>query len=127
MIETIRLNDGSEVELSSAAAFLIVYKNQYKREPLQDIMSIASSVGTEEVEGIDVMNNLDLEIVYNLAWALAKTANYKEVKDPLTFYLENPEFKPVEHLVTILNLSLGSISPDFTIDTDEEVEEEEKN
>lgn len=121
MIKTISLGN-KEIKLSSAAAFLLVYKQQFKREPLQDIMEISKKLEVVDHENSnDLVKNMDLEVVYNLAWALAKTANYSKVSDPISFYIENEDFKPIEHIDTIISMALTSISPDFEIE--EEVEE----
>lgn len=124
MIETIHL-ENKELKLSSSAAFLLIYKQQFKKEPLQDIMQISSKLKDVNREDITSMiAGMELEIIYNLAWALAKTANYKNISDPISFYIEYGDFLPLDHIDTILEMSLSSITPDFEL---EEEEKEEKN
>lgn len=123
MIKIIQLED-KELKLSSAAAFLLVYKQQFKREPLKDIMEISENMEVvDEKNSTELIANLDLEVVYNLAWALAKTANYSKVNDPISFYIENENFKPIEHIDTIISMALTSISPDFELDIEKGSEE----
>lgn len=124
MIKVIKL-ENKELKLSSSAAFLLVYKQQFKKEPLQDIMKISESMSEiDDSKATNIISNIDLEVIYNIAWALAKTANYKDVTDPMSFYLENGDFKPMEHIEDILELAISSITPDFEM---EEVETQSKN
>ena len=77
----------------------------------------------EELDTLDAMQKFDMEIIYNIAWALAKVGN-TTIKDPIKFYSEFGDFKPIEHITDILDMALRSLSPSFSLEIEEE---EEKN
>ncbi|PFI17452.1 hypothetical protein [Bacillus cereus] len=98
--------DGKDVHLKSTAGTAIRYKTQFRRDMLADILglhvlsSLISSNG--EQENIDLtqadLSKLDFEVIYNLVWAFAKTAN-KSVPDPLTWLDTFGEF-PIDEILT---------------------------
>lgn len=128
MIKTIKTNSGKEIELSNAAAFLYVYKNQFGQEPLKDIFALQKSFAIDtaeeekEADYTKIMEDFELTIAYNLAWALAKMAKPSSIKDPITFFTEYDDFYPLDHIETILEMALGSLSISAF-----KVDEEEKN
>lgn len=120
MIKTIK-TPNSEIRLSNAAAFLIVYKNQFNREPLKDIIKIQKSLVNEEgLTGADAFANVELEHLYNVAWALAKLADFK-IGTPLEFYTKNEDFLPLDHAEDILTMAIESLTGDAIVS--EEVQE----
>lgn len=124
MVKTITTPSGNEIKLSNAAAFLIVYKNQFGREPLKDLLKFQKA--TESHKGDDflkIASELDLDILYNLAWTLAKLGNFNRVKDPIKFFIENDDFLPLDHVDDIIEMVMGSLSIDMVL----EVEQDEKN
>lgn len=126
MIKTITLDEGKEIRLSDSAAFLLVYKAQFGREPIQDLLKVQQAFTVkegEELDTLDAMQRFDMEIIYNIAWALAKVGN-TTTKDPIKFYSEFGDFKPIEHINDILDMALRSLSPSFSLEIEEE---EEKN
>ncbi len=126
MIKTITLDEGKEIRLSDSAAFLLVYKAQFGREPIQDLLKVQQAFTVkegEELDTLDAMQKFDMEIIYNIAWALAKVGN-TTIKDPIKFYSEFGDFKPIEHINDILDMALRSLSPSFSLEIEEE---EEKN
>ena len=126
MIKTITLDEGKEIRLSDSAAFLLVYKAQFGREPIQDLLKVQQAFTVkegEELDTLDAMQKFDMEIIYNIAWALAKVGN-TTIKDPVKFYSEFGDFKPIEHINDILDMALRSLSPSFSLEIEEE---EEKN
>ena len=126
MIKTITLDEGKEIRLSDSAAFLLVYKAQFGREPIQDLLKVQQAFTVkegEELDTLDAMQRFDMEIIYNIAWALAKVGN-TTIKDPIKFYSEFGDFKPIEHINDILDMALRSLSPSFSLEIEEE---EEKN
>ena len=126
MIKTITLDEGKEIRLSDSAAFLLVYKAQFGREPIQDLLKVQQAFTVkegEESDTLDAMQKFDMEIIYNIAWALAKVGN-TAIKDPIKFYSEFGDFKPIEHINDILDMALRSLSPSFSLEIEEE---EEKN
>ena len=122
MEKIINIENGKDIKLSSSAAFLYIYKNQFGREPLKDLMNLQKGfVNSEETDEIQLMETFNLEVIQNLAWALAKVGDYKGTPGPIEFYLNNPNFMPLDHASEILNLALGSISVNMQVE--EEIEE----
>lgn len=89
--------DGRPVKFKSTGAFLLRYKQQFKRDALKDIFKLSDAV--EEVRSIEKnettgeelitishqvkdIDALDLEVFYNLIWTLAKTAD-KDIPPPI--------------------------------------------
>lgn len=111
MQKTITTESGKRVELSSSAAFLYIYKNQFGEDPLKQLMSLS---GEETIE---------LSTLYNYAWALAKCARPSDTPDPMTFYLENDDFYPVDYAQEIIEM----LTRAFMTDTSALEEEALKN
>lgn len=123
MNKTIQTPSGKEVRLSNAAAFLIVYKNQFNREPLKDIIKIQKSFSvSESKDSTEALANVELEHLYNIAWALAKLADSK-IGTPLDFYSKNDDFIPLDHADEILTMAIESLTGQANV----KVDEEEKN
>ena len=122
MEKIINIENGKDIKLSSSAAFLYIYKNQFGREPLKDLMNLQKGfVNSEETDEIQLMETFNLEVIQNLAWALAKVGDYKGTPEPIEFYLNNPNFMPLDHVSELLTLALGSISVNMQVE--EEIEE----
>lgn len=121
--------DGKEVKLKSSAAFAIRYKQQFRRDPLADIMKLGKSVtkvkpikkedlGKEieelqeelDIEDVDLseMANLDFEVLFNITWALAKNAD-KSIPGPLEFFDQFEEFPILDSIDIIFDLALTSM------------------
>lgn len=60
--------DGKEVHFKSTAATVIRFKAQFGKDFLTEI-------GKLNVGGKNALNNLDLTLFYEIAWAFAKTAD----------------------------------------------------
>lgn len=110
MNKTIQTPSGKEVRLSNAAVFLIVYKNQFNREPLKDIIKIQKSFNlSESKDSTEALANVELEHLYNIAWALAKSADSK-TGTPLDFYSKYDDFIPLDHADEILTMAIESLT-----------------
>ncbi|AFU16623.1 prophage pi2 protein 40 [Bacillus thuringiensis MC28] len=98
--------DEKDVLLKSTAGTAIRYKAQFRRDMFADILSLgvlSSYISTDgDQNNIDLsqvdLSKLDFEVIYNLVWAFAKTAN-KEVQDPLTWLDTFGEF-PIAEIIT---------------------------
>ena len=105
MEKTIVIDDKA-VLLKSTAGTAIRYKSQFRRDMFADILSLgvlSSYISTDgDQNNIDLsqvdLSKLDFEVIYNLVWAFAKTAN-KEVQDPLTWLDTFGEF-PIAEIIT---------------------------
>lgn len=126
MIKTIFTESDKEIKLSNAAAFLYVYKNQFGKEPLKDIAELTKAFQNqeEELDQMELMKRFDLEVLYNLAWSLAKTADRK-TEEPMDFYLKYDDFKPLDHALDIINLAVSSLTGSFEVEDSKE--QSEKN
>ncbi|MGZ7151225.1 hypothetical protein [Bacillus sp. BC08] len=98
--------DEKEVLLKSTAGTAIRYKAQFRRDMFVDILGLGVLSSYISADGdqnnIDLsevdLSKLDFEVIYNLVWAFAKTAN-KEVQDPLTWLDTFGEF-PIAEIIT---------------------------
>jgi len=96
-MEKILIIDGRQVRFKSTGAFLLRYKAQFGRDVLQDIFKLQSAV---DAKGhIKDASALDLEVIYDLVWTLAKTA------DPTIL-------PPMEWLDTFGEFPLSDIVPE---------------
>lgn len=108
MEKLITTKSGREIKLSSSAAFLYLYKSQFHRDPLKDLMEMSKENGEGNFD-------VDTETLYNVTWALAKCAN-KEVSDPISFYTENSDFLPLDHVTEIIEIAMGSLISEVEIE-----------
>ncbi|CDN37983.1 hypothetical protein [Bacillus thuringiensis] len=97
--------DGKQVKLKATAATVKRYKAQFRRNLFADLMglgainALASSNGAEQpidMSNID-LSNVDFELIYDLTWLYAKTADPK-ISDPMTWLDEFEEF-PIEEIM----------------------------
>ncbi|MEB9033198.1 hypothetical protein P4H43_32700, partial [Bacillus cereus] len=84
--------DGKQVRLKSTAATVKRYKAQFRRDLFADMFKLGILSPSNPQEGslatIDLANadlsKLDFEVVYDLVWLYAKTAN-PEIAEPITW------------------------------------------
>ncbi|PFL63326.1 hypothetical protein COJ27_16100 [Bacillus cereus] len=92
--------DGKQVRLKSTAATVKRYKAQFRRNLFADLMglgaisALTSSDGTQQP--ID-MSNVDFELIYDLTWLFAKTAD-QSIPDPMV-WLDGFEEFPIEEIM----------------------------
>lgn len=107
-MEKILTIDGRQVRFKSTGAFLLRYKAQFGRDALQDIFKLQAAVGTDGQ--IKDASALDLEIIFNLVWTLAKTADPK-IPPPME-WLDTFDVFPLQEIVPevteMIFSSLGS-------------------
>ena len=107
-MEKLLIIDGRQVNFKSTGAFLLRYKAQFGRDALQDIFKLQTAVDTDGQ--IKDASALDLEIIYNLIWTLAKTAD-PAIPPPLEWldgFSEFPLSEIVPELTEIIFASMGS-------------------
>ena len=100
--------DGRQVKFKSTGAFLLRYKAQFGRDALQDIFKLQSAIDSKGT--IQDPSALDLEVIYNLVWTLAKTAD-PSIPPPLDWLDEFAEFplsEIVPEVIDMIFASLGS-------------------
>lgn len=86
------LIDGKQVPFKCTGGFLIRYKELTGNDPIKDIYDIGNTLNQKEGEEVD-LSNFDIGVLYNLIWALAKTAD-PSIGDLLT-WLDGFEDFPV--------------------------------
>lgn len=94
-MEKVLIIDGRQVKFKSTGAFLLRYKAQFGRDALQDIFKLQSAIDSKGT--IKDPSALDLEVIYNLVWTLAKTAD-PAIPPPLDWLDEFAEF-PLSEIV----------------------------
>lgn len=118
MIKTVETSEGKEIKLASSGAFLYIYRNQFGLDPFKDLFGMVEKVrgnydeDGQLIDGVDMfelMKSIDVYTLQNIAWALAKNAN-KDVKEPIEFYHDNPDFLPMDHMSEIIDLAMGSMT-----------------
>ena len=100
--------DGHQVKFKSTGAFLLRYKAQFGRDALLDIFKLKAAVDSEG-RIVDI-NALDLEVIYDLVWTLAKTAD-PSLPPPLDWldtFSEFPLAEIVPEVTDMIFSTLGS-------------------
>lgn len=106
-MEKILTIDGRQVKFKSTGAFLLRYKAQFGRDALQDIFKLQNAINSEG-QLADV-NALDLEVIYDLVWVLAKTAD-PSIPPPLEWLDEFSEFPLMDIVPEITDLIFSCLS-----------------
>lgn len=92
--------DGQDIKFKSTGATPIKYKKQFGRDFFADIFkmnTISEIMNSKNKKNID---NLDMDVFYNIAWVLAKGAN--DIP-PLEEWLESFESFPIVEVISELN------------------------
>ena len=107
-MEKILTIDGRQVKFKSTGAFLLRYKAQFGRDAIQDILKLQSAIDpkTNELSNYEA---LDLEVFYNLAWTLAKTAD-PSIPTPLEWLDSFSEFPLVDILPELTDMIFSSLT-----------------
>lgn len=125
--------DGREVTFKSTAATSLRYKAQFHRDFLIDVLNLDKAFDKDKKEkknkrnknkhydknknntneDIDLedinLEKLDFELIYNIIWVLAKTAD-KSIPAPLAWYDSFDEFDVFDVFLELQDLILKSIS-----------------
>ena len=102
--------DNKEIKFRSTAATPLRYKAQFGEDFFKSLLRLGSlrDLDSNNLE-TEKLEDLDLEVFYNIIWVLAKTAD-KTIPEPLTWFDEFEEF-PLGYVMTELkDLILGSIN-----------------
>jgi len=106
-MEKVLTIDGRQVKFKSTGAFLLRYKAQFGRDALQDIFRLQSSI--DDKGNIADVSALDLEVIYNLVWTLAKTAD-PTIPPPLEWLDTFSEFLLVEIVPEVVDMIFNTLS-----------------
>jgi hypothetical protein len=99
--------DGRQVKFKSTGAYLLRYKAQFGRDALKDIFKLQAAV--DENNQIADIDALDLEVLYDLVWTLAKTAD-PGIKPPMEWLDEFSEFPLMDIVPKIIDLIYSCLS-----------------
>jgi len=110
-MEKILTIDGRQVKFKSTGAFLLKYKAQFNKDALQDIFKLQGA--TDKDNNIKNIEALDLEVFYNLAWTLAKTAD-PAIKPPLEWLDEFSQFPLLDIIPELTDMIFGCLSSTVT-------------
>jgi hypothetical protein len=102
--------DGRNVPFKSTGAVPLRYKQQFKRDFFADIMSMESAMNNRDKKNPEILN-LDLlntDILYNLIWVLAKTAD-NSIESPMEWLDTFETFPLVDIYPKIQELLISSI------------------
>ena len=107
-MEKILTIDGRQVKFKSTGAFLLRYKAQFGRDAIQDILKLQAAIDrkTNELSNYDA---LDLEVFYNLAWTLAKTAD-PNLPPPMEWLDSFSEFPLIGIIPELTDMIFSSLS-----------------
>lgn len=115
-IYTLKDDDGNiieekKVKFESRGSTPLRYKKQFESDFFGDLVKLAplvsqSANGDDLQETVDQMSmeqlqHLDMEVFYNIAWVLAKTAD-PDIPDPIE-WLDGFEKFPIMHVITGLD------------------------
>lgn len=106
--------DGKQINFKTTAATALHYKAQFHRDYLVDVLKL---VKLKKLQNLDV-NNLDFDELsqvdfngmYNLVWALAKTAD-RTIPDPISWFDQFQEFPIMEIFYDLIELVGRSLNP----------------
>ncbi|SDC06264.1 hypothetical protein [Shouchella lonarensis] len=106
--------DGRKVRFKSTAATTLRYKKQFGREYFADLLKMYPLVKLQE-QGKDIQNMeyevmkyIDFEVLYNITWVLAKTAD-KSLSEPVEWLDTFDEFPLMEILPELQELIEKSV------------------
>jgi hypothetical protein len=100
--------DGQQVKFKSTGAYLLRYKQQFGRDAIQDLCRLEKSIDAKSKEIVD-LPAFDLLILYDMVWALAKTAD-PNIKPPLDWLDGFSTFPLMEHLGEWIDMIRSSFS-----------------
>lgn len=109
MLKVVDLPDSSQIAMRSSAATPIIYKAQFGSDFFADIIRMSKVMEnvTAEDSNVDLsglsyedLENLDMTVLYQIAWAFAKNAD-KGVGDLVTWLSGFEEF-PLAQVFTVV-------------------------
>lgn len=101
--------DNKEIKFKSTAATPLRYKAQFQSDFFKDLINIDGGKKIAKNKDDIDMTSIDIEVIYNIIWILAKTAD-KNIPDPLHWYDSFDEFDFEEVFTELQDLILKSIS-----------------
>ncbi len=113
--------DNKAVDFESTAAFMIKYKKQFGQNALKEIALLANTIQRvkekakrenldAETETLELLEHLDMEVLYNLIWIFAYTADHSipSLEDWLDSFEDFPLSEVLEAVMELLSASFSS-------------------
>ncbi|MGN8648314.1 hypothetical protein ACTNEO_19920 [Gracilibacillus sp. HCP3S3_G5_1] len=110
--------DGRQVTFKSTASTMLRYKSQFGKDLFADLMKMfpamqmADKLSEDKIDSKDIdyetLQYIDFEVLYNIIWVLAKTAN-KEIPEPIEWLDEFDEFPIMKVLPELQDLMMHSL------------------
>ena len=110
-METVIKIDGKDIPFKSTGSAPLRYKMQFKRDFFADLIKLKNGF-TGKSEMYEILETIDLEVFYNIAWICAKTAD-PTIPSPMEWLDTFDTFPIIEiapQLQDILFASLGTIN-----------------
>lgn len=105
--------DGKQLTLKSHGATPILYKNQFKRDYLADIVRLMKTFGAMNVEDManlteEQIAEIDTSVVFDMAWIYAKAAD-KSIPDPMAWLSSFEEFPIMDITIHVADMAVASL------------------
>ncbi|KAA0763000.1 hypothetical protein RCJ96_26645 [Bacillus sp. BSL6] len=110
-MEKIIVIDGKEVPMKTTGATGIRYKAQFGRDMFADMFGLQAFMPLftgGNIPNKAQLKDMDFDIIYNLAWVYAKTAD-KDISDPLSWLDSFSEFPVCDIVVELQDLIIRSL------------------
>ena len=110
MEKTILIDD-KKIKFKTTGATPLRYKAQFGKDYFKEILKLAPLEGLKNEKGLDLelLENIDFEVFYNIAWTMAKQAD-NSIPEPIEWLDQFDEF-PMEDIIPELqDMLLASFS-----------------
>lgn len=117
MEKTISLGD-KDIHLMSTAATPLIYKREFRTDFFADMLKLASGFGdvkTKKDGSVDTstvteesLANIDISILYNFIWALAKNKD-NDIPEPIKFFSQFETLDMENSMPQVQDLLVASI------------------
>lgn len=100
--------DGKEIAFKSTGATPLRYKMQFGKDFFAEVLKMEKAIPKDKGGEIDP-SQLDFEVIYNIAWSLAKTAD-STIPDPLTWLDGFDEFPIMDIFTEVQEMVMATIA-----------------
>lgn len=105
--------DEKEIPFKTTAATALLYKSQFQRDYLVDILKLYKFDKLRKIDvnniDFDALEQIDFEGMYSIVWALAKTAD-RNIDDPVTWLDQFEEFPVLDIVYDLIDLIGKSVA-----------------
>lgn len=102
--------DNKPVLLRSSGSSTKRYKAQFGRDFLRDILKL--NILNSDITNLttEQLDSVDFDVLQDIVWVFAKTANPQFVQDPLTWLDSFDEFPVMDIFVEVIDLVIACLS-----------------